>query len=160
VTIKVTGLKELQAKLIEIGSVAGTKAMRSAMFTASKPILDRAKANAPVRSGALRQAISRTFAVRSMGGAYHFGEVPGSRFSILVGPKTKNRVALALYNLVYKPKRQRRGIYHGHFLEFGTSRGTKRTDFLRRAIESSASEAVNKLAEALKKRIEAVVRKK
>lgn len=159
-TIKVTGLKELQARLIEIGSVAGTKAMRSAMFTASKPILDRAKANAPVRSGALKQAISRTFAVRSMGGAYNFGEVPGSRFSILVGPKSKNRVAVTLYNLVYKPRRQRRGIYHGHFLEFGTARGTRRTDFLRRAIESSANEAVSRLAEALKKRIEAAARKR
>jgi HK97 gp10 family phage protein len=159
-TIKVTGLKELQARLVEIGSVAGTKAMRSAMFTASKPILDRAKANAPVRSGALRQAISRTFAVRALGGAYLFGDGPGSRFSILVGPKTKNRTAVALYNLVYKAKRPRRGVYHGHFLEFGTRRGTRRTDFLRRAIESSASEAVSKLAEALKKRIEAAARKK
>jgi HK97 gp10 family phage protein len=158
-TIKVYGLKELQDKLVEIGSVAGTKAMRSAMFTASKPILDRAKANAPTRSGALREALSRTFAIKSLGG-YRFGDGPGSRFSILVGPKVKNRTAIALYNLVYRPRKPRRGIFHGHFLEFGTRRGTRRTDFLKRAIEASASEAVNKLAEALKKRIEAAARKK
>lgn len=158
-TIKVHGLRELEQKLIEIGSVAGTKAMRSAMFSASKPILDRAKANAPTRSGALRHALSRTFAVKSLGG-YRFGDLPGSRFSILVGPKVKNRTAIALYNLVYKPRRPRRGIFYGHFLEFGTSRGTRRTDFLRRAIEASASEAVNKLAEVLRKRIEAAARKK
>lgn len=133
--------------------------MRSAMFTATKPILDRAKANAPVRSGALRQAIARTFGVKS-GARVLFGDVPGSRFSILIGPKVRNRTAIALYNLVYKPRRPRRGIFHGHFLEFGTKSGTRRTDFLKRALEASASQAVLKLAETLKKRIEAAARKR
>lgn len=159
-TVTVRGLKELEARLREMGSVAGTKAMRSAMFTATKPILDRAKANAPVRSGALRLALSRTFAVAATGGRLLFGDAPGTRFSILIGPKVRNRTAIALYNLVYKPRTPRRGIFHGHLVEFGTSRGTRRTDFLKRALESSVSESVNKLAEALRKRIEAAARKR
>lgn len=159
-TVTVRGLKELQARLRDMSSVAGTKAMRSAMFTATKPILDRAKANAPTRSGALRFAISRTFGVKGTGGGLLFGDVPGTRFSILVGPKVRNKTAIALYNLVYKPRRPRRGIFHGHFLEFGTKSGTRRTDFLKRALETSFHESVNRLAEALKKRIEAAARKR
>jgi HK97 gp10 family phage protein len=157
-TIKVTGLKELQARLREIGAVAGTKAMRSAMFSATKPILDRAKATAQVRSGALRHALSRSFGMKSLGGKFLFGEGPGTRFAVQIGPKVRNRTAIALYNLVYRTKR--RGIFHGHFVEFGTKRGTRRTDFLKRALESSAPQAVTTLAEALKKRIEAAARKK
>ncbi len=157
-TVTVRGLKELEARLREIGSVAGTKAMRSAMFTATKPILDRAKANAPVRSGALRLALTRTFSVKSISGG--FLEGAGSRFLVLIGPRAKNRTAVSLYNLTYRLRRPRRGIFHGHFVEFGTKRGTRRTDFLKRALETSAAEAANKLAEALKKRIEAAARKR
>lgn len=157
-TIKVSGLKELQARLREIGAVAGTKAMRSAMFTATKPILDRAKATAPTRSGALKQALSRSFGMKSLGGGFLFGEGAGTRFAVQIGPKVRNRTAIALYNLIYRTKR--RGIFHGHFVEFGTRRGTRRTDFLKRALESSAPQAVAKLAEALKKRIEAAARKR
>lgn len=157
--IQVRGLKELEQRMLEIGRVAGTKAMRSAMYTASKPILDSAKATAPKRSGALAQALTRTFGVKTSAGNL-FSSGSGSRFSILVGPKTKNRTAIALYNLVYKRKRPRRGIYHGHFLEFGTSRGTKATHWLRNALQANASQATAKLAEALKKRIEAAARKR
>lgn len=157
-TIKVTGLKELQKRLVEIGAVAGTKAMRSAMFTATKPLLDRAKATAPIRSGALRHALSRTFGRKTLGVGLLSGDGPGTRFAIQVGPKVKNRTAIALYNLVYKTKR--RGIFHGHFVEFGTKRGTRRTDFLKRALESTAPQVVSKLSEALKKRIEAAARKR
>jgi HK97 gp10 family phage protein len=158
VTVTIRGLKELEARLREIGSVAGTKAMRSAMFTATKPILDRAKANAPVRSGALRLALTRTFSIKSISGG--FLEAAGSRFSVLIGPRTKNRTAISLYNLTYRLRKPRRGIFHGHFVEFGTSSGTRRTDFLKRALETSVSESVSKLTEALKKRIEAAARKR
>lgn len=157
---KVRGLAELDRTLAEVGTVAGTKIMRSSMFSATKPLLERAKANAPSRSGALRQALTRTFAVKTNGGNFLFGDQAGSRFSILVAPKVKNRAAVALYNLVYKPRRPRRGIFHGHFLEFGTARGTKRTDFLKRALLSSASECVATLARVLKRRIEAAARKR
>jgi HK97 gp10 family phage protein len=204
--VQVRGLKELDERLVELGAVAGAKAMRSAMFTASKPILDRAKATAPVKSGALREALARTFSVsKGSSGSFGFlsrsggfgsgkakafgiGVGDGSRFSILIGPKVRNRTAVALYNLVHKTKR--RGIYHGHFLEFGHRIGSKRTGrlsdavtakgiaraqkrglsfgagsvpgihFLRNALAATASQATAKLAEALKKRIEAAARKR
>ncbi len=158
--ISVTGLKELQKRLIEIGSVSGTKIMRSAMFAATKPILDKAKANAPERSGALRAALARTFGVAARSASLFSGEGSGSRFSILIGPKVRNRTAVALYNLVYNPKRPRRGIFHGHFTEFGTRTGTQARHWLRSALESSSRAATSLLAEALKKKIEAAAKKR
>lgn len=158
--IKVTGLKELQRKLVEIGSVAGTKSMRGAMMAATRPIQDQAKNTAPVRSGALRQAVGRTFGVRSFGGALSFGDSAGSNFSVLIGPKVRNRTAVALYNLIYKPRRPRRGIFHGHFVEFGTKSGVRATNWLRNALQSQANQSVSKLAVELRTRIEKVARKR
>lgn len=159
-TIQVRGLKELQERLRELGTVSGSRAMRSAMFTASKPILAKAKATAPVRSGALREALARSFGVKTSSGSIIFGTGAGSRFSVLIGPKVRNRTAIALYNLVHKRRRPRRGIYHGHFIEFGTRAGTKATHWLRNALESTAGEAVQELARALKVRIDAIARKR
>lgn len=158
--IKVTGLKELQKKMIEIGSVSGTKSMRSAMMVATKPIQGQAKATAPTRSGALREAVGRTFGVRTFGGTFSFGDSAGSRFSVLIGPKVRNRTAIVLYNLIYKPKRPRRGIVHGHFLEFGTKSGLRATNWLRNALQSQASPSVSKLAVELKNRIEKVAKQR
>lgn len=151
--VQVKGLKELEDRLIEIGSVAGTKAMRSALFTATKPILDQAKATAPKRSGALGVALTRSFVTEA-------GSESGSKFTVKIGPKSKNRTAVALYNLVYKPKRPRRGIFYGHFLEFGTRRGTKATHWLRNALQSRATQAVESLSGALKKAIDKAARKR
>lgn len=159
VDIKVTGLKELQKKLIEIGSVSGTKSMRASMMAATKLIQDRAKSTAPRRSGALATAIGRTFSVKNSSGSIFTGEGSGARFSVLIGPKVKNKTAVALYNLVYKRKRPRRGIIHGHFLEFGTARGVKATNWLRNALQTVAQQSVDKLAEQLKRRIEVAARK-
>lgn len=152
--IKVHGLKELQKKLIEIGSVSGTKSMRSAMMTATKEIQDRAKSTAPKASGALSESIGRTFSFKNDTSILN----RGSRFTVSIGPKLRNRKAIVLYNLIHK--RNRRGIYHGHFVEFGTDFGVRPTHWLRNALQSTATHSVNKLAEALKKRIETVTRNK
>lgn len=190
--VKVHGLKELQKRLVEIGSVAGTKSMRSAMFTATKPIMEQAKANTArfTRSGALRESISRTFGVKVSGGFVFGSDTAGSRFSILVGPKLRNRTAIALYNLVYKKKRPIRGIFYGHLLEFGHRIGTRKTGYLSRAktlaginrasrrgrsqgsgrveprpfllpaLLSRSAECTRLLAEALKKRIDTAAKKR
>lgn len=157
VAIQVRGLRELQERLRALDRVAGTKTMRSAMFVATKPILDRARATAPRRSGALQLALARTFAVKTRSGGLLFGDAAGSTFSILIGPKTRHATAIALYNLVYRLRRRRRGVIHGHFLEFGTAHGVRATHFLLRALESTSPLAVNQLAAELKKRIEAAV---
>ena len=156
--IVVRGLKEVQKQLINLGSVTGTKAMRGAMRAATKPLLAKAKAMAPVRSGALREALAQTFTARSQSGFFGFGS--GTRFSILVGPRIKSRTAVALYNLVYKPRTPIKGIFYGHFLEFGTATGTERTNFLHNSLLSTFPQCVNLLAVELKKRIEKALKLK
>lgn len=157
-TIKVYGFKEVQRKLIEIGSVTGTKIMRSSMFTATRPLHDKAKQTAPRRSGALAESIGRTFGVKSGSGILS-GDGDGSRFSILVGPKVRNRTAVALYNLVYKLKRARRGIFHGHLVEFGTVTGTRATNWLKTALLATSTTCTRLLAITTKTRIDQICRK-
>lgn len=159
VTVEVKGLDELRKQLINLGSVAGTKAMRQSMFAATKPLLAQAKANESrsSRSGALRESLRRSFRIGKSKGVFSEG---GSTFTISVGPKTKSRTAIALYNLVYRPKRPRRGIYHGHFIEFGTKTGTQARHHLEHALLSSQVQCTFGLANELRKRIERALRTK
>jgi len=125
VSVSVTGLRDVEERLQSLGQVAGTKVMRSVLFTASKPIEVHAKANAraligsmdprlPSGSGALEKAIRRVY-LRHTGGS--FGS--GTRFTVSVAPKTKDATAVAIANLVYRRKRPIRGIYWGHLIEWG-----------------------------------------
>lgn len=162
--IKVKGLKELQQQLINLGSITGTKAMRGAMRAATKPMLLRIKTTVPVSSGALQAAERQVFFVSNFfsplrwfgGGA----SGDGSTFTIKIGAKVRDRTAIALYNLVHKRKRPRRGIYHGHYVEFGTKSGTPRRDFMRNAAESTAERCVVLLASELGKRIDRALKSK
>lgn len=159
--IKARGFKELEAQLLKLGSKEGTKVLRRAMFTATKPIEDQSKANAaalPTGSGSLVKAIGRRFVTGTTGGIFS-GLLPnlGGKFSVVIAAVRNSRVAIALHNLFYK--RKRRGIFHGHFLEFGTVR-SKRFQFLRPAIDARGAEAVSKLASELKRGIEQLLERK
>lgn len=153
VTVRVSGLKELDAKLKQIGAVAGQKAMRSSLFAASKPILDQAKANTarwPRGSGALNLSLGRRFSVSQ-------NVTEGSRFTIGIGPRAKARAAIALYNLVYKRKRPIRGIFYGHLLEFRhkdrAGGDVEARPFLLPALQTKHEEATRLLAQKLEQEI-------
>lgn len=150
--IKVTGFKDLQKRLASVGSITGTRAMRGAMFASTKPLLERTKQNAGIfsHSGALRQSLRRLFKVENS--TLTSGD--GSRFTISVGPKIRDRLAITLYNLFYRRKRPRRGIYHGHFLEWGTKTGTQAWHFMAGAVRSMASSTTELLAVQLGKRLD------
>lgn len=152
-TVIVRGLKELDAKLTQLSQVAAQKAMRNAIFAASKPILDQAKANAaawPKGSGAIKESLTRTYSKGLLD--------TGTKFTVSVGPKAKNRTAIALYNLVYKRRRPIRGIYYGHLLEFGhkdrAGGDVAAKPFLLPALESKKDEATQILADKLRQNIE------
>lgn len=150
-SVTVKGLAEVDANLKKIGQVAGQKAMRSALYAASKPILDQAKINVPKRSGALQLALTRFYKVGT-------AENTGSRFTVSVGPKAKNRTAIALYNLSYKRRKKVRGIFYGHLQEFehkdrgGGSVPAK--PFLLPALRDRFSQSIQILADQLRKKIE------
>jgi hypothetical protein len=162
--IKVSGLKEIEKQLSELGSKTGTRILRASMLAANKPILEQAKANiASIQngSGSLHQ---------SMGARFFAGQkqvndagVPqmGGRFSVQTAPIRKNRAAIALHNLVYG--RRRKGIFHGHLLEFGhktvNGKQVPSRAFLRPALQSKGASAVALLAEQLRIRIDRQLRK-
>jgi HK97 gp10 family phage protein len=119
-TFNVAGLRELEAALIELGSeVAGKNGglVRTALWTASKPVLDSAigLAEKSRDTGDLKGAIVRT-RVREPDPEIKANEV------IEVG-------------LIGRGKGKK--VFHGGFIEFGTSR-TAAQPFLRPALESNA----------------------
>jgi hypothetical protein len=157
--IKVTGLREVEAQLLKLGSKDGTKVLRSGMLRAAKPIEQQAESNAaaiPGGSGALEKAIGRRFQIAGRG-VFGEGSLPrmGGRFEVVIAPFNNSRVAIALYNLFYR--RKRRGIFHGHFVEFKNSGGRK---ILSRALNTRGAEAVQSLAREIKVGIERLLRRR
>lgn len=121
--MNVTGLREVEAQLVKLGDQRGTKVLRAAMLAAAKPIAEQARANASAisrGSGSLALSIG-VGAFRATNNAGFLGAVlpsMGGKFTVSVGPKRKHKTAVALYNLFYRRKQQRRGIYHAQFVEF------------------------------------------
>lgn len=144
-SVDLKGLQDVDERLVSLGSVAGEKVMRSTLFVAVKPILDQAVANIaaiPGGSGALAKATRRVYLKSSR----VVGAASGSRFTVAVAPKSKDRVAIALANLFYKRKKPIRGVFWGHFTEWGFNHrgGGKVSGKLvyTRALQSRAAEAV------------------
>lgn len=151
--IEVRGLKEVDAQLAALGKKDGTRIVRRALLLAGESIKQQAKANlnAASHSGALRESIGVQFKIGKLtqteSATAISANLPslGSRFAAVIAPLRKAKTAMALYNLVHKRKRS--GIYHGHFLEWGTKASSKRKGstrakpFLRPALQSSAGEA-------------------
>jgi hypothetical protein len=119
-SVEIEGLKEVDEKLTLLGAVAGEKVVRSTLFQAAKPTMEstRAAATSIQRSGALAKAIRRVY-VRDPETRGRSALAGGSRFVVAVAPKAKDQVAVALANLVYRRKRPIRGVYWGHFVEWG-----------------------------------------
>jgi HK97 gp10 family phage protein len=81
----------------------------------------------------------------------------GGLFTVSIAPIAKSRTAIALYNLFYRSKR--RGIFHGHFAEFGTQRSRKQP-FLKPALDTKGPQAVSILAAEIKKGIDSLLRRR
>lgn len=118
VDVTVSGLRELEARLIELGALAGRRALTSAMRSAAKPMVAAASRNARGDdSGALSASIG-VFTVRKK---------LASRDTVAqvgVGPIKKNRTALFVHNSFYR--RKRKGIFYGHLIEYPHRVGTRK----------------------------------
>ena len=84
--MKVTGAKEMEAKLRTMGKKAGNAYLKEALREAAKPVLSTMKSYAPKKSGVLERAI-RIRAGRSGKG----------KVSVLVGPGRKFFTGKAYY---------------------------------------------------------------
>jgi hypothetical protein len=107
--IKVEGLAELEARLLELDAVAGKKLLTRVTRRSLLPLRRAAVGNATrlSRSGALAQSVK-------------IGNVRaglGETVAAQVGPRKADRRAIALHNLYYR--RRRKGIFYGHLVEFG-----------------------------------------
>lgn len=112
--IEVAGLKELEARLLELDAVAGKRLLTRATRRSLLPLRRQAVANARSgsRSGALAEAIKVVTVTPKS----------GETVAVQVGPKKKDRRGLAVHNVFYG--RRRKGIFYGHLVEFGfTARG-------------------------------------
>jgi len=126
--IKLTGLKELDAKLARMGAKAGFKTLRSAMMEASKPMFVAARSNAQSTgskgfdAGATAAAMGRwTKKIRE------------NRTVLLLGPKNKSKKAVSLWNAKHGTAVKR--LNHFHLLEFGSIHGGAQP-FLRPAFDA------------------------
>jgi HK97 gp10 family phage protein len=110
--IKLTGFAELEAKLKRIGPRAARKVGAKAIREAAKPIIDKAKALVPVRTGKLEDSITYV-ATRARGNQQLSGKVgfktPASRYA--------------------------------HFVEYGTAHNSPQP-FMRPAIDSQAENSI------------------
>jgi HK97 gp10 family phage protein len=60
VSFKVEGLQELEQQLLKLDASTGRKILKGALNAATKPIIKKAKEDAPERTGRLKKAIFRT----------------------------------------------------------------------------------------------------
>lgn len=97
----IDGLSDLEKALQELPVKVHRNVLRGALRAAGKPILDAAKANAPVASGALRDSIRLSF-VRADDGKT-------VAYAVKAGPKGR---------------RDKGGAFYAHMVEFGTAAHT------------------------------------
>jgi HK97 gp10 family phage protein len=76
-SFKIEGLKELEAGLEQFKRSTQRGILERALKRAAKPVVDEAKAAAPVRTGALKKSIS-TKVIRSNAGKAAFAKAMGS----------------------------------------------------------------------------------
>lgn len=120
--IRLDGLKEIEARMVELDAMAGARLLTRATRRSLIPLEKRATANAAsiAKSGALAESV-RIVTVRPRG-----TEVA----AVQVGPRKKDRRGVALHNLYYG--RKRKGIFYGHLIEFGHRVGNRQTGWLRK----------------------------
>lgn len=158
IALRLDGADAVLKRLQSLGAVGREKAMVVAMKKAMRPVVISAQNMAPRRSGALRMSIAaiavksskiRKRQVSSFGffRSFSAGAKTGeSTFAfVTVAPVLRHRRAIALYNLDYgRGKRGRiKGIYYGHFLEFGTKKGIGPQRFLERALQMNSQRVLD-----------------
>jgi len=145
-TIKLFGLKELDAKLARMDAKLGAKALRSALNEAAKPMFLKARSNAQATgikgfdAGATAAAMGR------------FSKKEGpKRLILFVGPKNKAKRAVNLWNQKHGTDVKR--LSHFHLVEFGSIKGPAQP-FLRPAFENTKVAVARSFGKILAAQIE------
>lgn len=138
VTVKIEGLSELGRALKALGDDVVLKTSRIATRAAANIIRDNAKRNAPVRTGALKDAI-------------------GVRRDTKLSTPGYEVMGVGVFKLTGKAKGAHKDevspAFYWRFVEFGTVKMSAKA-FLRPAYDQSKTEAVDALVDVLGKGIE------
>lgn len=106
-TVQLTGFKELEAALSNLGGAVGKRVARAALKKAAEPMRDKAKSLAPVKTGALRDSIiiGSRLDGRQMRSLKKLSKDQRAAVEMFIGPS------------YLKDAKGR----HGHLVEFGTA---------------------------------------
>lgn len=146
------GLKDLEKELVALGANEGRKVLTRAARKAFAPVLEAAKANAPVDTGLLRDNIVIAT------------EKPKDGESVVnVGLRVKKSKEKRT-SKYRSPNAQRSAAYQSphwrwHFIEGGTSSHPARP-FLRPALDANADKVLANLNAELRKAIDSVLKKR
>lgn len=150
--VRIEGLRELDRKLAKLPTAVGFKALRSAMMGATLVTFKAAKANAIAAgkrgfdSGSTAAAMGRW--TRKTG---------PKQTTLFIGPKNRNKKALALWNAANRKNRPVRRLTHFHLLEFGSTRGPAQP-FLRPALVQTQAQVLREFGRRLAEQIEKAAR--
>ncbi len=125
--VHVTGLKELEKKLIELGPKIGRKALKGALVAGAKEIKKEAQRLSPIKTGRLRKAMY----IKTMSKPNPFKE--NVIFGVRHGRKMSKRDLDA---------------YYWTFQEFGTKFITA-VHFVENAFQNAKERALSKFKDAL-----------
>ena len=154
--IKVHGLKELDAQLRKLESEVAAKQLRGALMTASKPMMDQMKADAPVRKpqnvpegepAERKTSLKNTIGRR---GGYYRGDKTAKKFTETFAGN--DAVAVVQVGAVKK------GAWKAHFQEFGTDHHGPQP-FIRPAAYSMWGDVVERFKKSLTRRLKRLQKK-
>ncbi len=136
VFVQITGLKELEKKMIELGPKIGRRALKGALVAGAREIKKEAQTVAPVNTGRLRRAMY----IKTMSKPNPFKE--NVIFGVRHGRKMSKRDLDA---------------YYWTFLEFGT-KFIKKISFVQLAFQRAQRRALEKFKETLANKISQLVK--
>ncbi len=131
VIVKITGLKELEKKMLALGPKIGRKALKGALVAGAKEIKKEARALAPMKTGRLRRAMY----IKTMSKPNPFKE------NVIFGVRHGRKMS-----------KKDLDAYYWTFLEFGT-KFIKKMSFVQIAFQRAQKKALDKFKETLAKKI-------
>lgn len=152
-TLKIEGLADLNKLLKELPSKIERNIMRGALREGSKEFLERAKEEVPVRSGRLRKSLRISTRFKK-------GEVTASMSAGGKGAFYAYMVEFGTAAHLIKPKRKKSLIVNGAQVASVDHPGAEEKPFMRPAFDAGSADAVQAVAEYIKKRLDKEAAKK
>ena len=140
VTVKTEGFKEFEQALEDLTTAAQKGVARRALIKAAKPLVDKAKAAAPVDEGHLKRSIAASDKLDGRQAKAHKALTGKQGAEVFVGPS---------YNIG-------EGGRHGHLVEFGTRHSAPKP-FLRPTWAADQKQILDRISKEMWSEIEKAI---